>query len=449
QRYMQQHFRKEIGEERERLEKYKKFVIPSDNELPTQTHNAPAEVYRASAQSVTGTMLPGMLNPPPPSASISTAELLARGQDSEYQHQPARVIGAISVDGRVSAPPRPSEQDSADRVPSIERSVLPTWAAALIGALTVLLLGALALLAYQLLWKEPPSGVLVIQSTPQSIQLSINGTQVADRTPFTLEGLRPDTYVLRARADGYDEVVRAVRVESGQRHLESIELARRPGSASVIVRTNPPGLHVWINGRNTGLVTPATVTGLYAGEQNIWLRRDDGSLVHRFRMTLTESSAEVVEVDTRRLPALLDVTSVPAAARVEILGQQKGTTPTTIAGLKPGRVSVRVSKDGCQPIDREVRLAPATVTMVDVKLDCSGRPPVRLSTGTAKATFTASMVADIYVDGERIGQTPFFNYTLSAGEHSLRLVPVSGDRPAYDAAFKVTAGKPQTVHHDF
>ena len=431
QRYMQQHFRTEMSQERERVERYKAIPFSRfDAEESTQEHPV--------ADMPTGTL--SALDPieTPVAAPRLPPELERQAQGPPTLGPPAATappIARIVPGAPVMPPPRPS---------------LPTWAAALIGALTVLLLGVGGLLAYTIFAGETAPGVLEIQTTPADVELLLNGKLVAHRTPFTLEDLSPDTYVLTARGEGFEEAVRAVRLQAGERRLVTIDLDRKPGTASVIVRTNPDGLQVWINGRDTGLLTPATVTGLYPGEQVVLLKREDSSIVHRFRMLLTDGSAEVVEVDTRRLPALLDVTSEPPGAQILVRGKKKGTTPTTIAGLRPGSVKIRLSKEGCDPFEQEVALARATLTPVKVILTCDNDAAPAPAQQTAKATFTASKVCEVYVNGRNIGRTPFYKYELPAGEHSLRLVPVNGDFPPFERRFKLTAGESaKTFHHRF
>ncbi|MEO1334607.1 MAG: serine/threonine-protein kinase, partial [Myxococcota bacterium] len=117
QRYMQQHFRKEMGEERERLERYKQFSIPPDDEPMTQQHVAPelsqpVESYRPTAQSVTGTMLPGMLNPPPPSASISTVEPMAGDAPPPSYNVPPPLTGTNQPQGSFYGPSASHPQSS-------------------------------------------------------------------------------------------------------------------------------------------------------------------------------------------------------------------------------------------------------------------------------------------------------------------------------------------------
>ena len=366
QRYMQQHFRSEMDEERGRVDHYKSIPFKSGavDEPATAQHEAPMLDLPPVAKPA--------VEPVAASAPESAGILLP-----EERRRIARMETAASVDEGPSFPGvdvRRSEAIVSSPIvpppPAAPRQTLPTWAAVLIGALTVLLVGAAVMLFKPMFMTEAPAS-LVVQTSPPKAELFLNGKLVANRTPFTLENLPAETYVLTVRADRYEETVRAVRLKPGDRRLVTIDLPRKQGSASLIVRTNPEGLQVWLNGRDTGLLTPATVVGLYAGEQTVVLKRPDATMVHRFRMSLVDGAAEVVEIDTRRLPALLDVTSDPPGATINIGGRKKGTTPTTISGIKPGQVKVKLSKDGCEPFEQSVRLRRSTITPLRVLMTCA------------------------------------------------------------------------------
>ncbi len=458
QRYMQQHFRVEMAEERERVERFKQIPValpaPPASGAEAKTEAAVGEEVPTQEHEMPGISVVPAPPPPPVNGAAGVAAAppaatppsLAAALDRQRQHTSGTAFPAARGAG-----PRPTYPVVAAPRPTAEppRAGLPTWAAALIGALTVLLVGVGGMLALQMWGAEAPAA-MTVQTTPQKADVFLNDERVANRTPFTLDNLTPATYVLTVRADKHEEVVRAVRLQPGDERVVTIDLARKQGTASLIVRTKPAGFQVWVNGQDTELLTPATVTGLFAGEQMVVLKRADGSMVHRVRMPLVESTAEVVEVDTRRLPALLDVTSEPPGAQVEIAGRRKGTTPATVSGLRPGRVTVRLSKPNCDVVEQRVRLRRATVTPLRVVMTCaSARRPIAAS-GSAKASFTASLVSDIFVDGQRVGRTPFFNLSLPVGKHRLRLVPIHGEAPPYEAEFMLVAGDPpKKVHHHF
>ena len=231
QRYMQQHFRSEMDEERERVEHYKRIPFKSGavDEPTTQQHEAP------------------MLDLPPvaaPGPVTAGAPVAADVVAPDERQRMARMETTAPVD---DAPPVGFDMAAAMLPAAVPpppaRPSLPTWAAILIGALTVLLVGAAAMLARPAFLAEPPAS-LVVETSPAKVELLLNGKLVANRTPFTLENLPAATYVLTARADRYEETVRAVSLRPGDSQVVTIDLPRKQGTASLIVRTNPEGLRV-------------------------------------------------------------------------------------------------------------------------------------------------------------------------------------------------------------
>ena len=451
QRYMQQHFRSEMETERERVEVFKSIPFSrSDDDPPTQRHLAPSFNGADASPAKTAPQLapaPAVAVPPPAATDPVAAHTAA--QMPQAWGVPASAAHGARVTPSAQSGVGSSPATASGTAAAPTKAGLPSWAAGLIGALTVLLIGTGGLLMYQLYADTPEPSTLVVQTTPQKVDLLVNGKLVSNRTPYTLDNLEAETYVLTVRAERYEESVRAVRLQAGERRLVTIVLPRRKGNASLIVRSTPPGLHVWVNGADTGFKTPATVTGLFAGEQVVLLRREDGSVVHRVVVPLTDGAAEVVEVQTRKLPALLDVTSDPPGATVLVRGRSKGTTPVTVAGLRAGRVTVTVTRDGCRPFEERVRLKKATITPLRAILSCDERGTPSDSV-TAKTTITATLVSEIFIDGRRIGRTPFVDLELPVGKHRLRLEPVTGDHPVYESEFTLLAGDPpKTLHHRF
>ncbi len=375
QRYMQQHFRSEIAQEAERIEGYKQVSMPQfEDEPPTQEH-----AMLPGLQMPTGTMpalaLQNEPMPAPPRFPSAFEHPMAVREMSTFGYGPGAGSDAMSNPTTGTILPPPSSPPP--------RQSLPAWAAVLIGALTVLVLLSAGLMIYQTMaGRSSGTGVVVVTTQPAEVRLSLNGQLITNRTPFTFDDLRVGTHVLQAEADGYETKVRALQVAAGDHQTVTMELVRRPGTASVIIQTRPAGLRVWVNGEDTGLVTPATVSGLYEGEQIILLRRDDGSLAHRFGVSLTPGAAKVESIEIRSLPVRLDVVTDPPGAEIIVEGERRGMTPTTLENLSAGPLTVRLRKEGCAPATRRVRLRRATVTELRAQLRCKGGDrPAELGSG--------------------------------------------------------------------
>lgn len=426
QRYMAQHFKEEIGKEKERLETYKAV---------TMDQVAPSRVELGAPESPP----PGAgFEPPPPTGPGQPAPRLATALkptplsfDDAFAQPEGRAPTQTAI-----VPPAPTPPPKAG---------LPTWAAALIGALVVVVLGVVGVLVYVLVLAKPEPGALVVDVTPAKANIYVNDELVANRAPFTLDNLAPDTYVLRVEAERYAPLIRAVRIAAGESRLETVELEEVKGTASIVVSSEPPGLKIFVDGGDTGRVTPATISGLHAGGHELVLKRDDGSVVYRVQREVADGAAEQIAVDTQKLRPLLDVTSQPPGAEVRVDGRFEGTTPVTLADLGARTVSVEVGKEGCEKALEQVRLRRATIETLAVTLECGG---AAADAATGRLNVSATVVADIFVDGRRVGRTPAMGLRVPTGKRVLKLVPVSGGKPAYETEVLVSGGV-KSIDHAF
>jgi eukaryotic-like serine/threonine-protein kinase len=101
-------------------------------------------------------------------------------------------------------------------------------------------------------------GQLSITSTPAGAQIQIDGqTNSAWLTPFNLAGLNPGQHSLSISKPGYGAESRNIEVASGSKSFISVQLAQL--TATVSVTGSPAGVAVWLDGRDTGRVTPTQI----------------------------------------------------------------------------------------------------------------------------------------------------------------------------------------------
>jgi eukaryotic-like serine/threonine-protein kinase len=100
-------------------------------------------------------------------------------------------------------------------------------------------------------------GQLSIDSTPQGAQIQVDG-QAAGVTPFSLAGLMPGQHSVTVSKPGFVTDTRTVNVSSGSKSVMSVQLAVM--SASVSAHSEPVGAAVWMDGKDTGKVTPAQIS---------------------------------------------------------------------------------------------------------------------------------------------------------------------------------------------
>lgn len=102
-------------------------------------------------------------------------------------------------------------------------------------------------------------GQLAVDSTPQGAQVKVDGkSDPTWVTPFTLTGLQPGQHSITVSKAGYSTDTRTVDVISGNRATTVIHLAQL--MATLIVKSNPAGANIYVDGRDMGAKTPAQVS---------------------------------------------------------------------------------------------------------------------------------------------------------------------------------------------
>ncbi|MBZ5598788.1 MAG: PEGA domain-containing protein [Acidobacteriia bacterium] len=126
--------------------------------------------------------------------------------------------------------------------------------------------------------KTPPlaapaiiSGGLSVDSTPQGAQIQVDGQDTRSVTPFSLTWLPPGQHPIVITKPGYASETRTIDVLSGSRSMISVQLGIL--SATVSANSDPAGAAVWIDGKNTGKVTPAQIPIEKAGNHTFVFKK--------------------------------------------------------------------------------------------------------------------------------------------------------------------------------
>jgi serine/threonine protein kinase len=118
-------------------------------------------------------------------------------------------------------------------------------------------------------------GHLAIDSNPPGAQVKLDGTSDPSYvTPLGLSNIQPGMHTIIVSKAGYASETRVVDVGSGARANASVQL--KPLPATLVVKSDPAGANVYIDGRDTGTRTPAQVS--VNGGQHVVLVRLSGYL---------------------------------------------------------------------------------------------------------------------------------------------------------------------------
>ncbi|HTU41503.1 MAG TPA: PEGA domain-containing protein [Candidatus Aquilonibacter sp.] len=114
-------------------------------------------------------------------------------------------------------------------------------------------------------------GQMMIDSVPEGAQVQVDGkSDPSWVTPVTLSGLTPGQHSVSVTKAGFSPDSRTVDVTSGSKSFVQTRLSQLV--ATLAVSSTPAGASVYIDGKNTGKVTPAQIS-LNKGQHTVLLRK--------------------------------------------------------------------------------------------------------------------------------------------------------------------------------
>ena len=100
---------------------------------------------------------------------------------------------------------------------------------------------------------------LKLLSQPDSAKVEIDGWSEPNWvTPFTASHLAAGMHTIVFSKSGYLQQTKSVQSEAGKSIDVSAELA--PAVSTIVVTSNPQGANIWVDGKDSGLTTPAQLT---------------------------------------------------------------------------------------------------------------------------------------------------------------------------------------------
>lgn len=116
------------------------------------------------------------------------------------------------------------------------------------------------------------AGELTINSTPAGAQVSIDGQKDPSWvTPFKMAGVPAGRHTITVSKAGFGNEVRTIDVTAGSKALLELELAST--TAVFAFNSTPDGAEIWMDGRNTGRVTPAQIPLDKAGNHSVTFKK--------------------------------------------------------------------------------------------------------------------------------------------------------------------------------
>ena len=372
---------------------------------------------------------------PPPrvdgSSAISEGDGL-HAFDSESEPKPVPVIP-------VTAPEAAPEdrRKFTFRIPA--SSVVPLAIIGIVGVTT----GAAGMWLYQRAAIARAAGSLKIETSVPGADVLVAGKSVG-RTPVML-ALAPGAYGVELAMNGARREF-TVNLAGGSSVVRHVEMPPAPdtgteGLGSLLVQTEPARLTVSVDGVERG-TSPLTLTGLQPGEHQIAVRTDGATVRRAVTIQANEHTVLLVSPPARVAPApppnaaggFLVIAS-PVSLEIREGGKVLGSTEVERLMLPAGEHELDLSNE-----------ALGYQTKRSVRIEAGKTAALKVEPPKGTLSINAQPWAEVWVDGQRIGETPIGKLPQTIGTHDIVLRhPELGEKRE---AVTVTLGKPARLGVD-
>jgi len=356
--------------------------------------------------------------PAAPAASAPLAAAFAAAKketafDSDFDlpqlHQePRRPQPPVASTQPVAPPPV-----AVPYVPSAERKPnLTRYAIAGVVVLALVIGGVFALRRHGSASVSADTGTLSVNSNPAGAQLLVDG-KLAGVTPTTLT-LPQGDHTLTLRASGAEPRTMNVSVSAGTQASQYIELPKtevraETTSGRLQVRTDPPGALVSVDSIPRG-ASPVTIGNLAPGDHTVIVSANGSSVQQSVTVDAGMTSALVVPLGSKEKGLLSGWIAIASPIEVQLFegGKLLGTNQSDRIMVASGTHQIDLVNEALgYRASRNVSVAPGKVETVNL------RPPM------GSIAINAIPWAEVWVDGEKAGDTPIGNLAVSIGKHEV------------------------------
>ena len=268
--------------------------------------------------------------------------------------------------------------------------------------------------------QAPVTGSVSVSSTPTGARIYLDGTDTGYITPRTLSGVSAGSHTVRCSMTGYTDTSQTVTVIAGRTSTVRLTLTHQaPVTGSVSVSSTPTGARIYLDGTDTGYITPRTLAGVPAGSHTVSCSMTGYTDTSQTVTVIAGRTSTVRLTLTRQAPVTgsVSVSSTPTGATVSLDGKSTGSkTPVTLTGISAGSHTVSCRMTGYTDASQTVTVSAGQTTGVVLNL-----PALGTTTGSIYVTSTPTR-ALVYLDGKYLGvYTPTTISKVSAGTHTIRL----------------------------
>ena len=251
------------------------------------------------------------------------------------------------------------------------------------------------------------TGTLIIHTNPSRARVILDG-EPRGVTPINLT-LKAGAHVVELRGAGEPRRI-PVTITAGAEASQYIELPKSgPTPGQLQIRTDPPGAHVTVDNLPRG-ASPLTIGDLAPGEHTVALESDLGSVKQSVTIESGTTASLVVPLAAPAGAPVSGWLSVSSPVYMQLYenGRLLGSSQTDRVMVSAGSHQIEtVNEPLGYRVTHSVQVAPGKVTPITIKLP----------NGTI--ALNAIPWAEVWIDGEKVGETPIGNLTVPIGPHEI------------------------------
>jgi hypothetical protein len=251
------------------------------------------------------------------------------------------------------------------------------------------------------------TGTLVITTNPPGAQAIVDGT-AQGVTPLTLT-LPAGAHQVELRGGGEPRTL-PITITAGKEVAQYVDLPKpASGAGQLQVKSEPSGARVSVDGTPRG-TAPVLVSNLPPGEHTVVVESDLGTVKQTVTVESGATAALVVPLGTPASGPASGWVSVTAPMVVQLYenGQLIGSSQSDRVMVTAGRHDLEI-----------VNEALGFRATQSVQVPAGKVSPVNVDVPKGTIALNAQPWAEVWIDGEKIGETPIGNYSIAIGTHDV------------------------------
>jgi hypothetical protein len=290
--------------------------------------------------------------------------------------------------------------------------IAPFWRLAAFG-LAAIALAEGAFIAWTLGRALVPSsaGTVAVESKPSGAQVKIDG-ELKGGTPLSMS-VSAGAHVLEITTGGEPRVI-PITIAAGQTYAQYVELATGVSLGRLAITSTPAGATILVDGQPKG-VAPTELADVAAGEHELMLELNG----MRVRQPVTVAGGTTTTVTVPMTgPGAMPVPPLPpttGSLTVTVPFEMQVFEGERLLGATGSRLILAPGPHDLQIVSET--LAFKTALHAEIFAGKVTRLPVTLPKGVIH--LNAAPWAEVWIDGEKVGETPLGNLPIAIGPHEI------------------------------